>query len=107
MFLAPPPDRNEQDQSEEGPSVVALGKQLAHYDNSDDRDDENVHVADAVNDIARHTRSVVRNVEERPESAMRALREKHEGEKEFLNQVIRMYQQRVDMLERSSSGADI
>ncbi|KAK7960823.1 hypothetical protein PG996_011465 [Apiospora saccharicola] len=41
-----------------GPSQVALGKQVAHYDNSDDREDENVDVADSVNIIARLSQSI-------------------------------------------------
>lgn len=57
MFLAPPSDRDDQDQDRAGPSEVALGKQVAHY-NSDDRDNGNAYVANAVNTVARHTRDV-------------------------------------------------
>ncbi|KAK7955139.1 hypothetical protein PG996_015947 [Apiospora saccharicola] len=83
MFLAPTSagrDENDQAEAQAGPSQVALGKQTAHYDNSDDLDDENAHVADSVNLIARHTRSVLRDVERRHERVMQEIREKHEGD---------------------------
>ncbi|KAK8001656.1 hypothetical protein PG991_013878 [Apiospora marii] len=107
MFLAPPADRADQVQARAGPSEVALGKQTAHYDNSDDRDDENAQVANATNSVARHARGVIRALRERHEPAMCEMREEHEREKEVLGQVVRMYRERNAKLERERSGADV
>lgn len=130
MFLAPPADRDEQeDQGRAGPSAAVLGKQVAHYDNSDDRDDENAQVANSVNIIARHTRGVVRTIEERHERDirsieerherdtraieerherdMREMREKHERDIALRGEVIRLYHELNAELTLELSGRDI
>ncbi|KAK8041014.1 hypothetical protein PG994_014021 [Apiospora phragmitis] len=104
MFLAPPAGGDDGDSGEvqAGPSRVTMGKQVAHYDNSDDHENEDAHVASAVNEIARHTRGVVRNMQERHGRQMEDMREEYEQEKAVLrNDTVRMYEEHIGQLEGS------